>query len=120
MVPAVVLLAGLAVIRCVGWLGVAALDNWDVPLRAALAIVFLLTASAHWGRGRGDLIRMHRIGSLLRTGVIAAAVIVFASGVWYLALFGALVPNCRTFHGEPANLRTPRVLVMRTQGQVRF
>jgi uncharacterized membrane protein len=58
MAPAIVLLAAFAVLRCVGLLGVAALDNWDTPLRVALCAMFLLTASAHWGRGRPDLVRM--------------------------------------------------------------
>jgi len=47
-----------AALRGAGLLGVGALDNWNTPLRMALAAMFLLTASAHWGRGRRDLIRM--------------------------------------------------------------
>ena len=58
MFPAIVLLLSFAVLRCLGLLGVTALDNWDTPLRGALCAMFLLTASAHWGRGRPDLIRM--------------------------------------------------------------
>ncbi|MGP8242950.1 MAG: DUF1634 domain-containing protein [Bryobacteraceae bacterium] len=46
------------------------------------------------------------IGILLRTGVITAASVVFAAGAWYLARFGERVPNYRTFHGEPQNLRS--------------
>src|SRR5262249_54902350 len=46
------------VLRAAGWAAVAALDNWSVPLRIALALMFLLTASAHWGRRRPDLIGM--------------------------------------------------------------
>jgi hypothetical protein len=58
MIPIVVLLASFAVLRLAGFLGVAALDNWNLSLRIALFLMFLLTASAHWGRGRPDLIRM--------------------------------------------------------------
>ena len=58
MVPAIVLLVVFAVLRVVGLAGVAELDNWNAPLRLALGAMFLLTASAHWGRGRPDLIRM--------------------------------------------------------------
>ena len=32
--------------------------GWWTALRIALAIMFLFTASAHWGKRRGDLIRM--------------------------------------------------------------
>lgn len=58
MVPLFVLLLGFAVLRCAGLLGVTALNNLELPLRIALFLMFLLTASAHWGKGRPDLIRM--------------------------------------------------------------
>ena len=58
MVPAIVLLGSFAILRLAGFLGVSALDNWNLPLRIALFVMFLLAASAHWGRGRTDLIRM--------------------------------------------------------------
>jgi uncharacterized membrane protein len=58
MLPAIVLMASFAVLRLAGFLGVAALDNWSLPLRIALCLMFLLAASAHWGRGRRDFIRM--------------------------------------------------------------
>ena len=32
--------------------------GWWTALRIALAVMFLLTASAHWGKRRADLIRM--------------------------------------------------------------
>lgn len=51
--------------------------------------------------------RVDRIISLmLRTGVITAASVVLAGGVWYLARFGALRPNYQTFRGEPQDLRS--------------
>jgi len=34
------------------------LSDWQHALRAALGAMFLLTASAHWGRRRADLARM--------------------------------------------------------------
>jgi uncharacterized membrane protein len=45
------------------------------------------------------------IGSLLRTGVIVAAVTALAGGVLYLGAHGAEVPHYGRFHGEPAFLR---------------
>ncbi|HEV2132994.1 MAG TPA: DoxX family membrane protein [Terracidiphilus sp.] len=39
-------------------LGVSTLSNIDLPLRIALFLMFMVTASAHWGKGRADLIRM--------------------------------------------------------------
>jgi uncharacterized membrane protein len=58
MIPLIVLALSFAVLRSAGVLGVTALDNVDLPLRIALFLMFLLTASAHWGKGRPDLIRM--------------------------------------------------------------
>ena len=58
MVPLIVLLLAFVILRCAGILGIAPLNNVDLPLRIALCVMFLVTASAHWGRGRPDLIRM--------------------------------------------------------------
>jgi uncharacterized membrane protein len=41
-----------------GLVGVAAFRDPSFVLRAALGIMFFLTASAHWGKRRPDLIRM--------------------------------------------------------------
>jgi uncharacterized membrane protein len=38
--------------------GVEFFTAWQHCLRAAVAAMFLLTASAHWGKRRADLIRM--------------------------------------------------------------
>ena len=87
MVPAVVLVVSFAVLRCVGFLGVGVLDNWDVPLRVALFLMFLVTASAHWGRGRSDLIRM--VPSVFP----AAGTIITITGILeILGAVGLLVP----------------------------
>jgi len=43
---------------------------------------------------------------LLRTGVLLAASVVLAGGVWYLARSGFVIPDYRAFHGEPQELRS--------------
>ena len=58
MVTIIVLLTSFAILRLAGFLGVTALDNCYLSFRIALFLMFLVTASAHWGRGRPDLIRM--------------------------------------------------------------
>ena len=58
MVPLFVLVLSVAILRCAGYLGVNDLDNMDLPLRGGLFLMFLVGASAHWGRARADLIRM--------------------------------------------------------------
>ena len=45
------------------------------------------------------------VGTLLRTGVILAAAVVFTGGVLYLVKYGAVKPDYRIFRGEPTGLR---------------
>jgi uncharacterized membrane protein len=45
------------------------------------------------------------LGQLLRSGVILAALVVFAGGVWYVAKARDTAPNYKTFRGEPSELR---------------
>lgn len=58
MAPFIVLVASFVVLWLLGFLGVGALAGWVTCLRVALALMFLLTASAHSGRRRPDLVRM--------------------------------------------------------------
>lgn len=58
MTPFVVLTLVTLLLRALGAIGLGGLESWDVCLRGGLAAMFLLTASAHWGRRRPDLIRM--------------------------------------------------------------
>ncbi len=45
------------------------------------------------------------IGSFLRAGVIVAALIALAGGIWFLGAHGGEVPRYGTFRGEPVFLR---------------
>jgi uncharacterized membrane protein len=56
--PLVVLVSLFVVLAGLGLAGVSFLSGWHTPLRFALAGMFLLTASAHWGKRRPDLVRM--------------------------------------------------------------
>src|SRR5262245_18785912 len=58
MIPFVVLVVVSGVAFALGALGVGALAGWVVPLRLGLAAMFLLTASAHFGKRCADLVRM--------------------------------------------------------------
>jgi uncharacterized membrane protein len=58
MIPVVVLAVLFVVLSLAGRLGAPFLWNWWTSLRLALAGMFFLTASAHWGKRRADLIRM--------------------------------------------------------------
>ncbi|MFD0698831.1 DoxX family protein [Paenibacillus sp. GCM10027628] len=58
MLPFYVLVFSFVVMRVLGFIGIDGLDHWQTALRFAFAIMFLFTASAHWGKRRPDLIRM--------------------------------------------------------------
>ena len=58
MIPVIVLAALFIAFSLAGRLGVPFLWGWWTSLRWALAGMFLLTASAHWGKRRADLVRM--------------------------------------------------------------
>jgi uncharacterized membrane protein len=46
------------------------------------------------------------IGILLRSGVIIAAIVVFAGAIPFLMQHGSAIPNYKTFIGEPSELRS--------------
>ena len=46
------------------------------------------------------------MGYLLRAGVVLAAIVVGAGGIFYLIRYGATSPDYRVFRGEPADLRS--------------
>jgi uncharacterized membrane protein len=81
MVPFLVLVTATLAFRATGAAGVHSLDGWTPSLRAGLSLMFLLTASAHWGKRRRDLIAM------VPTAFPHPDLIVTITGV--LELFGA-------------------------------
>lgn len=58
MAPLIALVAGTAAARLAGLLGVDSLDGSHPAVRVGLALMFLLTASAHFLSRRADLIAM--------------------------------------------------------------
>lgn len=58
MFPFIVLAIAPLLFRGIGAAGVAPFDDWVWCLRGGLALMFLFTASAHWGKQRADLIAM--------------------------------------------------------------
>jgi len=56
------------------------------------------------------------IGIILRVGVIAAAALVAAGGIWYLAGHGGSAPSYRVFQGAPAELTSMRGIVRGAAG----
>ena len=58
MLPLIVLVTAFALLRLAGAIGVRPLRSWRTSLRFALAVMFLVTATGHWGIRRADLIAM--------------------------------------------------------------
>lgn len=112
MAPLICLVAAFVAFRILGLVWPYFAD-WQVALRAALGVMFLLTASAHWGKRRTDLVRMvpAAMGNaamwVTLTGiaeiVIAAGLQIPSVALWF-ALGGAVMLCCLF----PANLKAAR------------
>jgi uncharacterized membrane protein len=58
MIPFIVLVISTLFLKALGVAGVDLLHSWTWCLRGGLTLMFLFTASAHWGKRRGELIAM--------------------------------------------------------------
>jgi uncharacterized membrane protein len=112
MTPLIVLIAAFLVFRALGFLWPYFAD-WHLALRAALGVMFLLTASAHWGKRRPDLIRMVPDGVgdpatwVTLTGIaeVAIAITLQIPRLAPFAASAAIVMLCCIF---PANIKAAR------------
>jgi uncharacterized membrane protein len=132
MLPFFVLVITTLALRALGVARLHPLDDWILCLRVGLALMFLFTASAHWGKRRGDLIAMvprlfpranlmvgltgvleilGAVGLLIPMTATAAAV---SLAVLLIALFPANVRASRenlTIGGRPATPLPLRALL---------
>lgn len=136
MAPFVVLTGSFLLFRILGFAGVPYFGEWQHALQAAVAAMLLLTASAHWGKRRADLIGMvprslpNAAGIVTVTGLLeiagAAAILVPAYShaaavgiaVFFVLIFPANVRGAReklTIGGRPVP-----GLIARTVLQVAF
>lgn len=58
MAPFILLIVSFLIFRLIGFLGLSCFDDWETSLRMAVALMFIFTATAHWGKRRPDLIKM--------------------------------------------------------------
>ena len=58
MAPFIILIVSFFILRITGVLGITYFDGWETSLRGAVALMFVFTATAHWGKRRPDLIKM--------------------------------------------------------------
>ena len=87
MAPLIVLVVSALLFWLAGRAGVAAFRDLGFVLRAALGVMFLFAASAHWGKRRRDLIRMVP-PSLPRPDLL----VTFTGVLEILGAIGLLVP----------------------------
>jgi uncharacterized membrane protein len=132
MAPFIALSSLFLMFAGLGAVGVHPLAGWYTPLRLALAGMFLLTASAHWGRRRPDLVRMVPpavprpdlvvtvtgvLELLGAVGLMVRPLAPLAAGglsLLLLAMFPANVHAARsglTIGGRPATALGPRTLL---------
>ncbi len=58
MIPFFVLVITTLLLKLIGVAGVDLFNSWTWCLRGGLALMFLFTASAHWGKRKDDLVAM--------------------------------------------------------------
>ena len=85
MIPLLVLIVAAISARALGAIAVDDLDSWHAAARLGLAAMLVLTASAHFGSRRPDLIRM------VPPSLPQPALLVILTGVAELALAVGLV-----------------------------
>lgn len=112
MAPLICLLVGFLIFRGSGFF-VPYFADWHIALRAALGAMFLLTASAHWGTRRPDLVRMvpnsirHAETWITITGMAEIALAVGLQ-IPRLAIWAAVVGVVMLCCLFPANLNAAR------------
>ncbi len=72
----------------------------------------MVESKSHWSDERIERI----LGNLLRSGVISAAIIVFAGGILYLIRYGGDLPQYSLFRGEPAEFRSVEGIITAALG----
>lgn len=113
MIPFIVLVISTLLLRTIGAAGVTLFTSWTWRLRGGLALMFLFTASAHWGKQRRDLVAM------VPSAFPRPDLIVSATGVLeILGAIGLLIPAIAPLAAAclamllislfPANIRAAR------------
>jgi uncharacterized membrane protein len=129
LIPAILIVVAL-IARCMGAAGVAFLDSWPAAIRLGLAVMFLVTASAHFNALRHDLARMvppwvprpmamiHFTGIceiLGAVGLLLPGTRIYAAGALALFLIAVLPANVHaartgaTLRGKPVTSLMVRI-----------
>jgi uncharacterized membrane protein len=113
MIPFIILAISTLLLKVIGVAGVELLRSWTWCLRGGLALMFLFTASAHWGKRRSDLVAMvpgllprpDLIVSVTGALEIAGAVGLLIPAIAPIAAAGLAILLISLF---PANVRAAR------------
>lgn len=90
----IVLLAALVLFRGLGAVGIEHFASWQASAAWALAVMFLFTASAHFTKTRGDLVKMVPEG-FPNPGLLVA----LTGALEALGAVGLLIPATRGLAG---------------------
>jgi uncharacterized membrane protein len=92
MIPLLVLVGGTLTARIAGAAGLNTVDSWPAATRVGLALMLVLTASAHFLSRRADLIRM------VPPGLPSPPLLVTITGLAELAIaVGLVIPTSAPF-----------------------
>ena len=94
MVPFLVLLLSLLVLRSLGAAGVGLFASWPSDAAYALALMLLVTASAHFTKTKEDLIRMVPAAFLFRPQIVT-----ITGSFELLGAVGLVIPATRALAG---------------------
>ena len=112
MLPFFVLLIATLLLRFIGVAGVRPFGSWTWCLRCGLALMFLFTASAHWGKRRRDLVAMvPRVVPRPDLMVSVTGVLEILGGFWLIPAIAPVAAACLAMlliGLFPANIRAAR------------
>ncbi len=132
MAPFILLIVSFLIFRLSGFLGLSYFDGWETSLRFAVALMFIFTATAHWGKRRPDLIKMvppslsnpdfivtitgifEIVGAIGLLIPITSTIASFGLALLLIVMFPANIRAARegiTIGGRPSTSLLPRTLL---------
>ncbi|MGN7941150.1 DoxX family protein [Metabacillus sp. 22489] len=132
MAPFILLIVSFLIFRLSGFLGLSYFADWETSLRFAVALMFIFTATAHWGKRRPDLIKMvppslsnpdfivtitgifEIVGAIGLLIPITSAIASFGLALLLIVMFPANIRAARkgiTIGGRPSTSLLPRTIL---------
>ncbi|PAD69773.1 hypothetical protein CHH83_07040 [Bacillus sp. 7586-K] len=132
MAPFILLIVSFLIFLLSGFLGLSYFADWETSLRFAVALMFIFTATAHWGKRRPDLIKMvppslsnpdfivtitgifEIVGALGLLIPITSTIASFGLALLLIVMFPANIRAARkgiTIGGRPSTSLLPRTIL---------